>query len=75
MFSSRYDAALTGFYCVVVADVVSGVGLGVVYAVLSWREQQLGPGAKVWNTVLALATLAYAFLAWNWNALNFRLNY
>lgn len=66
MLSSRYNYLLIGLYYVAV---------GAGFAVMSWLELQLAMGVRVWNTVLAFANTSFVFLAWNWNALSFRLNY
>ncbi|HXB22660.1 MAG TPA: serine hydrolase domain-containing protein [Candidatus Solibacter sp.] len=50
--------------------------LAVIYAaVRSWQEQGLWLWAKVWNLLVMMASLGFAWFAIHWNLLNFNMNY
>ncbi len=54
---------------------VLGAVVSIFYCLRSWKEEGLWLWTKVWNILLMLACLGFAFYVLNWHMLNFRLNY
>ena len=52
-----------------------GTLIAINYCLRSWESEGLWFWTKVWNTLLMLACLGYAFFLLNWHMLNFWLNY
>lgn len=73
LLSSNYHAKLHALQ-VIGALGALGTLLAIGYCLRSWRSE-VWFWAKVWNTLLMLACLAYTFYLLNWHMLNFRLNY
>jgi hypothetical protein len=74
LLSSHFDPRL---HLLQVAGVLGVVGalLAIAYCLRSWKDEGLWFWTKVWNTLLMLACVGYAFFALNWHMLNFHLNY
>jgi len=54
---------------------VLGTFVAINYCIRSWGDTGLWFWTKIWNTLLMLACLGYAFFLINWHTLNFRLKY
>jgi hypothetical protein len=54
---------------------VMGAAFSVFYFVRSWKTASVWFWTKLWNTLLVLACLGYAWFLLNWHMLNFNLNY
>jgi len=54
---------------------VLGALVGIWYFIRSWLEPELWFWARVWNTLLMLACVGYAFFLINWHFLTPSLNY
>jgi hypothetical protein len=74
LLSSHFDLKLRLLQVIGVLGVI-GALLAINYCVRSWRDGTLWFWTKVWNTLLMLSCLGYAFFLLNWHMLNFRLNY
>jgi len=75
LLSEKYDLWLFMFFVLNVVAVVGGVGVGIVFAVLSWLEPSLGVASRVWNAVVGLSTVGFAFFMFYWNMLSFNFHY
>jgi CubicO group peptidase (beta-lactamase class C family) len=73
-FSSRSDAHLR---VVQLIGLIGAVGalVAIYYGVRSWKSSTLWVWAKVWNTLLAVAFVAFAFFILNWHLLTTSLRY
>ena len=74
LLSSHFDLKLRLLQVIGVLGVI-GALVAINYCVRSWRDGTLWFWTKVWNTLLMLACVGYAFFLLNWHMLNFRLNY
>ncbi len=74
LFGRHFDLRLHLLQVMGLIGVV-GVLLAISYCVRSWKSQELWFWTRVWNTLLMLACLGFAFFLLNWHMLNFRLNY
>jgi CubicO group peptidase (beta-lactamase class C family) len=54
---------------------VAGALIAINYCVRSWKSEGVWFWSKVWNTLLMMACVGYAFFLLNWHMLNFKLNY
>jgi CubicO group peptidase (beta-lactamase class C family) len=72
--SSRYDFRIHLLQILGLLGIV-GALIAINYSVRSWKNQGLWFWTKVWNTLLMLACVGYAFFLLNWHLLNFKLNY
>jgi CubicO group peptidase (beta-lactamase class C family) len=72
--SSSADMKLRALQVIGVLGVL-GTFVAINYCVRSWADTGVWFWTKVWNTLLMLACLGYAFFLINWHTLNFRLNY
>ncbi len=72
--SRHFDLKLHLLQVVGVLGVI-GALVAMDYCLQSWKNGSLWLWTKVWNTLLMLACLGYAFFLLNWHMLNFRLNY
>jgi hypothetical protein len=73
LFSRHFDLRLRLLQLIGVVGVI-GALLAISYCVRSWKNQELWFWTKVWNTLLMLGCLGFAFFLLNWRMLNFRLN-
>ncbi len=74
LLSSHFDARLRVLQLLALLDVLAAI-VGIWYFVRSWRELDLWFWARIWNSLLMLAFVGYAFFLVNWHLLTFRLNY
>ncbi len=74
LLSSHFDGRLRVLEALALFDVL-GALVGIWYFVRSWREADLWFWTRIWNTLLMLACLGYAFFLVNWHLLNFSVNY
>ncbi len=74
LLSSHFDGRLHLLQGVGVLGVI-GALIGVSYCWRSWGNASLWFWTKLWNTLLMLACVGYAWFLLNWHMLNFRLNY
>ena len=74
LLSSHFDAKLRALQVIGVLGVI-GTLVAINYCVRSWQSEGLWFWTKLWNTLLTLACVGYAFFLLNWHMLNFRLNY
>ncbi len=74
MLSSRGDGTLRVIQLLGLLGLV-GAAAAVYYAVRSWRIRSLWTGAKVWNTLLAVGFICFAFFLLNWHLLSPSLRY
>jgi len=74
LLSSHFDLKLHLLQVIGVLGLI-GALVEINYCVRSWSEGTLWFWTKVWNTLLMLACVGYAFFLLNWHMLNFRLNY
>jgi CubicO group peptidase (beta-lactamase class C family) len=60
-----------------VIGLVSGIGalIAVLNAVKSWTDVTQWRWYKIWNTLLAVACVAFFWFIYHWHLLNFHLNY
>ncbi len=73
-FSTKYDLKF---------QVIQGVGvlgaLGTVLVLMgcvrSWKDNNFGWWAKVWNFLVLVACVAFVWFSIHWNLLNFNMNY
>jgi hypothetical protein len=73
-FSSRHDLKF---------QAIQGVGvmgaLGTVLVLLacfrSWKDNNFGWWAKVWNFLLLVACVVFVWFSYHWSLLNFNMNY
>jgi len=72
--SSHFDPKLHALQTIGALGVI-GTLIAISYCIRSWRSDGLWFWAKVWNTLLMLASFGYSFYLLNWHMLNFRLNY
>ena len=74
LISSQFDLRL---HLLQVLGVLGAIGavFSVVYCVRTWKDDSLWFWAKLWNTLLMMACVSYAFFLWNWHLLNFNLSY
>lgn len=74
LFSRHFDFKLHLLQMVGVLGVI-GALVAMDYCLQSWKNGTLWFWTRVWNTLLMLACLGFAFFLLNWHMLNFRLNY
>ena len=74
LLSRHFDFKLHLLQVVGVLGVI-GALVAIDYCLQSWKNGTLWFWTKVWNTLLMLACLGFAFFLLNWHMLNFRLNY
>jgi CubicO group peptidase (beta-lactamase class C family) len=74
LFGSQFDLRLRALQAVGVLGVI-GTPIAINYCVKSWMSEGLWFWTKLWNTLLMVGCLGYAFFLLNWHLLNFRLNY
>lgn len=74
LLGGHFDTRLRVLQLVAWVDVL-GVIVAIVFFVRSWREMDLWFWARVWNSLLMMGFIAYAFFLVNWRLLNFNLNY
>ncbi len=72
--SSHFDLKLHLLQVIGVLGVI-GALVAINYCVKSWKAEGLWFWTRLWNTLLMLACVGYAFFLLNWHMLNFRLNY
>ena len=74
LLSGKLDSRVLLFQGIGVLGVLGS--LAVIYAAIrSWRERNLWFWAKVWNLLVMLACIGFAWFAIHWNLLNFNMNY
>src|SRR6266700_515730 len=73
-FSPKLDLKLQAIQCVGVAGVL-GTVLVLLACLRSWKDNNFGWWAKVWNLFVLLACLAFVWFSFHWNLLNFNMNY
>ncbi|HLI63070.1 MAG TPA: serine hydrolase [Terriglobales bacterium] len=74
LLSRHFDWKLHALQVIGVLGVV-GTLLAIPYCARSWKSRDLWFWTKVWNTLLMLACLGFAFFLLNRHMLNFRLDY
>ncbi len=74
LFSSSFDLRLHVLQVIGALGVV-GTLVAINYCLRSWGDEALWFWTKVWNTLLMLACISYAFFLLNWHMLTLRLNY
>ncbi len=74
MLSSHFNLKLHLLQVIGVVGVL-GTLIAINYCLRSWKSEGLWFWTRVWNTLLMLACLGFAFFLLNWHMLNFRLNY
>ena len=74
LLSSHFDGRLRALQLIGLLGVIGALG-AIWYFVRSWREPDLWFWTRIWNTLLMLACLGYAFFLLNWHLLSFSLNY
>ncbi len=74
LLSRQFDFKLHLLQVVGVLGVVGAV-ISIFYCVRSWNDERLWMWTKIWNTLLMLACVGFAFFLINWHILNFNLNY
>ncbi|MGA3209972.1 MAG: serine hydrolase domain-containing protein [Terriglobales bacterium] len=74
LVSRHFDARLHLLQTVGVLGVIGAV-FSVFYLVRSWKTASVWFWTKLWNTLLALGCIGYAWFLLNWHMLNFNLNY
>ena len=74
LLSRHFDFKMHLLQVVGVLGVI-GALVAMDYCLQSWKNGTLWFWTKVWNTLLMLACLGFAFFLLNWHMLNFRLNY
>ena len=74
LLSRHFDLKLHLLQIIGVLGVI-GALLAMNYCLQSWKNDLLWFWTKVWNMLLMLACLGFAFFLVNWHMLNFRLNY
>jgi CubicO group peptidase (beta-lactamase class C family) len=73
-FSSRNDLKLHLIQALGVVGVLGSIVV-LLSCYRSWRDSHIWFWAKVWNLLLLLACVAFAWFSFHWNLLNFNLNY
>lgn len=73
-FSSRSDAHLRVIQLIGLLGVAAAV-FAIYYGVRSWKSPALWLWAKVWNTLLAVAFVAFTFFILNWHLMTTSLRY
>lgn len=73
-FSSRSDGHLRLIQVIGLVGVVGAV-FAIYYALRSWKSADVWLWTKVWNTLLAIAFVAFALFMLNWHLLTFSLMY
>jgi hypothetical protein len=74
LLGSHFDPRLRVLQLLALIDVLSAL-IGIWYFVRSWRELDLWFWTRVWNTLLMLACISYAFFLISWHFLTLSLNY
>jgi CubicO group peptidase (beta-lactamase class C family) len=74
LLGSPFDGRLRVLQLLAFIDILSAL-VGIWYFVRSWREMDLWFWARVWNSLVMLACMGYAFFLVNWNFLTLSLNY
>ena len=74
LLSSHFDGRLHLLQLVGVLGLI-GALISINYCWRSWGNASLWFWTKLWNTLLMLACVGYAWFLLNWHMLNFRLNY
>jgi CubicO group peptidase (beta-lactamase class C family) len=74
LLSSHFDGRLHALQVVGVLSLI-GALIAINYCLRSWGNASLWFCTKLWNTLLMLACIGYAWFLLNWHMLNFRLNY
>ena len=74
LLSSHFDGRVRVLQILALLDVL-GALVGIWYFIRSWLEPELWFWARVWNTLLMLACVSYAFFLINWHFLTLSLNY
>jgi CubicO group peptidase (beta-lactamase class C family) len=74
LFSSHFDTRLRVLQLLGLLDVLAVIA-SIVFFVRSWRELDLWFWARVWNSLLMVACVGYAFFLVNWHILSISLNY
>ena len=74
LLSGKLDSRLLFFQGV---GVLGALGtLFVIYATIrSWRDRNLWFWSKIWNILVMLACIGFAWFAIHWNLLNFNMKY
>lgn len=72
--SARFDGRL---HLLQVLGLIGLIGslVSMYYCIHSWASNSVWIWTRMWNTLLLLACLGYAFFVLNWHMLNFHLNY
>ena len=52
-----------------------GTVLVLIACVRSWKDNNYGLWAKVWNLLVLLACVAFVWFSFHWNLMNFNMNY
>jgi hypothetical protein len=73
-FSPKLDLKLQALQGVGVAGAL-GTVLVLLACVRSWKDNNFGWWAKVWNFFVLLACVAFVWFSFHWNLLNFNMNY
>jgi hypothetical protein len=73
-FSSRSDGHLRLIQVIGLVGMVGAV-FAIYYALRSWKSADVWLWTKVWNTLLAIAFVAFAVFMLNWHLLTFSLTY
>ena len=74
LVSSRYDWLLRLLQCVAVLGILGAVA-AVRFAWLSWRDRSVWIWSKIWNALVALACVCFAWIAIAWKIVTLTLNY
>jgi len=73
-FSEKLDLKLRIFQVIGLLGAF-GVILVLIGCIRSWRDRNMWTGAKLWNTLVLLATIGFLWFTIYWNLLNFNMNY